>query len=433
MKTRSISLLAAVVVAAAAQSVHADAVQTVFVIAMENHNWTVNGSGYVGDPTTGAGSNLAVFNNPAAPYINSLVNGTNPVSSQVSYAKNYNQPGQGEHPSEPNYVWAEAGTNFNPIATGTATSTTQGTITGFTINNDNDPTVANKNILTNVPHLTGQMNAAGVTWKNYQEDYQILNSTTPTGGSVLVSKSGTSTTVTNPYYNTNQYNYAAKHDPMAFFTDTQTQNVATFDQLRADITADTGSGAVNNFGKYNWITPNQYNDQHSSITGTFTYHGVGYTGNQSAVATGDNFLATIIPQIMATDAYKNNGAIVIWNDETENGDTAGFTSMEIVISPLAHPNVGGLPYGSTVTMNHSSDIKTMEEIFGLPMIDNAIPTSETFQNVAGQYATVIGSNDLSDLFAAGTIPAPIGAVPEPASLAVLSLGALGLLARRRRA
>jgi hypothetical protein len=414
------SVVAAVAgVALFGSSVFAAPVQTVWVIAMENHNWISNGKDYA------QGGSLALKNNPAAYYINSLVNGTASASSQVAFANAYYAAGTGVHPSEPNYLWAEAGTSFNPISTGSATSTTKGSIVGATITSDSDPSAAAKNIF-NIPHLTQQMNNSGITWKNYQEDYQISNSTTPTGGDPTKSKSGTMTginAITNPYYNTKQYNYAVKHNPMAFFTDTQTQNVRTFDQLRSDISS-------NNFAQYNWITPNQYNDMHSAITGGFTYRGTAYTSDQAAVAIGDNFLATIVPQIMATDAYKNNGAIVLWWDETEGGDNSNYTIPEIVISPLAHPNVGGVPYQSTVSMNHSSDIKTMEEIFQLNgYLDNAIATTSYNTLGAGNFNTVSGSNDLSDLFASGVIPTT---VPEPGALALIAPAAL-LVGRRRRA
>jgi hypothetical protein len=389
----------------------------VFYIALENHNFT--------QPNT-ITSPQQLVGNVAAPYLNSLITPGNPNAAQVSYATNYTNGGQGDHPSEPNYVWAEAGTNFNPNLTAAlqtsgnvnvATNTNQGVVDGTTILNDNDSSVSNGNILTNVPHLTAQMNAAGVTWKNYQEDYQILNNTTPTGGSPTVSKSGTSTTVQNPYNGSFQYNYAEKHNPMAFFADTATENVEPMSQLATDLTNNT-------VGQYNWITPDQYNDMHSALSAGFTYNGTHYTGDQSAIAEGDNFLSIVVPQIEASAAYKNNGAIVIWNDETEGGDGLGEDMAEIVISPLAKGNA----YAGSVAYNHSSDIKTLEEVFQLgSIINNPIPSTETA--AGGGYNTPLNSNDLSDLFVPGTIPT---SVPEPTTLGLLAVGGMAVLARRRR-
>ena len=75
----------------------------VFVIAMENHNWTQPAATVSPRP---------IFMNPQAPFINSLVNGTSGISEQVAYATHYINAGVGVHPSEPNYIWAEAGTNL---------------------------------------------------------------------------------------------------------------------------------------------------------------------------------------------------------------------------------------------------------------------------------------------------------------------------------
>jgi hypothetical protein len=98
---------------------------------------------------------------------------------------------------------------------------------------------------------------------------------------------------------------------------------------------------------------------------------------------------------MASDAYKNGGAIVLWCDESEmmaagdNRDAFDHTILEIVISSLAHPNVNGLPYASHENLSHSSDLRTMQEIFQVgPFLEDAAKAT-----------------DLSDLFAPGAIPA----------------------------
>ncbi|HZI32342.1 MAG TPA: alkaline phosphatase family protein, partial [Candidatus Binatia bacterium] len=173
-------------------------VGAIFVIAMENHNFT--------QPTNQT-SPPQIFGNPAAPFINSLITPGNPNAAQVSYATAYYNAGFHVHPSEPSYVWAEAGTDF-----------------GF--HSDADPKPANGNVY-DVLHLTAQLNAAGIPWKNYQEDVEL--STGPTN-----SASGTNGPV-NPYYGTTQYNYAVKHNPMAFFSDTQLQNVFPLAQLFGDL------------------------------------------------------------------------------------------------------------------------------------------------------------------------------------------------------
>src|SRR5207253_1301259 len=161
-------------------------------------------------------------------------------------------------------------------------------------------------------------------WKSYQEDID-----TDAAGNVLPqnqwispinNRSGTYTTVANPYNGSKQFNYAVKHNPMAFFTDTNGGNDSTpsnpaaqyyapLQQLQTDLTNNT-------VAKYNWITPNQFNDQHTALTGGYK----GLTGDAANIKQGDDYLAQIVPTIMASQAYQNNGAIVIWNDESEGGD-----------------------------------------------------------------------------------------------------------------
>ena len=101
---------------------------------------------------------------------------------------------------------------------------------------------------------------------------------------------------------------------------------------------------------------------------------------------------------MASQAYQDNGVIILLWDETEGGDNGQFTLPEIVISPLAKGNA----YASTVPVTHSSDLKTFEELFGLPLVNNPIPANET--NFDGTLDNVATADDLSDMFMPGTIP-----------------------------
>ncbi len=118
-------------------------IKTVFVIALENHNWT--------QPIPDS-QPQQIFRNPAAPYVNGLVTPGHPNAAQVSYATRYYNAGQQVHPSEPNYVWSEAGTTFG-------------------VYTDKDPGESAQNLFT-CQHLTGQLTAAGIPWRNYQEDVE---------------------------------------------------------------------------------------------------------------------------------------------------------------------------------------------------------------------------------------------------------------------
>jgi hypothetical protein len=177
----------------------------------------------------------------------------------------------------------------------------------------------------------------------------------------------------------------------------------------------TSELANNTVAQYNWITPDQFNDMHSTLTGGFTYNGVHYTGDQANIAQGDSFLSQLVPQIEASQAYKNDGAIVIWWDETEGGDDPSRTIGEIVISPDAKGNA----YTNNILYTHSSDLLTMQEIF----------------NVGPCLLDACNATDLSNLFVAGAIPNQItnNVVPEPISGALLLSGLISFGLVRRRA
>ena len=376
-------------------SVSAQEIKTVFVIAMENHNWTQPANQFTG-------KTQQLFQNSNAPFINSLVNGTAfvsvngsrvQISKQVAYATAYHNvlvTGNGNnphiHPSEPNYIWSEAGTNFG-------------------VSDDNDPYSGEGPSNQDTPlHLSNLLTMAGKPWKSYQEDIDL----TPNSGALtnvplarekwtvpLTSFSGFASSYFNAYNGSSQFNYAAKHNPTVFFTDTNggydatpknplSAHYAPLQQLLPDLANDAAAD-------YNWITPDQYNDMHSAIGGGYK----GLTGDAARIRQGDDFLSQIVPVIMASNAYKNQGVIIIWWDESESDRSAGdnpddleHTIGEIIISPRAHRNVNGLPYASRLAYTHSSDLRTMQEIFHVgPFLGDAA-----------------NATDLSDLFDSGAIP-----------------------------
>jgi hypothetical protein len=386
----------------AASSAHATStIGDVFYIALENHNFV--------QPSSVTGINQ-IFGNSAAPFINSLVTPGNPNAAMVSYASNYQNVSPTTHPSEPNYVYMEAGVT-GPL-------------------NDNQPYPSN---IVNSPNLSGLLQAKGISWRSYQEDIDLANTTgqnsTGAGGVVtstvvpksqyevpLTDFSGTSASYVNPYNGSDQYNYAAKHNPMAFFTDTNGGNNGTSSNTESSFYAPlqqlSTDLANNTVASYNWITPDQYNDMHSALNTNFTYDGVTYQAgtDEEQIALGDNFLSQIVPLIEASQAFKNNGEIVIWNDETEGdegaGSTAGFDGTEIVISPLAKGNA----YTNDIDYTHASDLRTLQEIFGV-------------SGPNGYLGGAASATDLSDLFQAGAIPTGI---PEPATWAMMLAGFAGL-------
>jgi phospholipase C len=282
-------------------------IQTVFLILMENHNWT--------------GDDNSIEGAKRAPYINNV------LIPMGSHAEQYYNP-PGIHPSLPNYLWLEAGTNFGILRD------------GLPKHNGQDTT----------QHLVTLLDNAGISWKAYLENSPKDHCPLYNGGQTDASD--------NP-------SFAVRHEPFAYFndvTDNHDKNSAKciahlrpFDELRKDLRNNT-------VARYNFITPNQCDDMHDGCA----------TG---AIRNGDDWLAAHIPMILASDAYKNGGAIVIAFDEANTGD--GPIPL-IVLSQFAK----GKGYSNSLPYTHGSTLRTMEEIFGVtPLLGDAA-----------------NQQDLSDLF-----------------------------------
>ena len=368
-------------------TVRASDVKRVFVIAMENHNWEQPDNKFTGGIQQ-------IYQNPAAPFLNSLVEGNIPgLSEDTAFAMAYHNvlaTASGNnlhiHPSEPNYLWAEAGTNFGVL-------------------NDNEPyRVPGGTNQETTAHLTTLLTNAGITWKSYQEDIDLTRDAANKLTNVVLPQAQWSVPLKNlsgvfsggpvNYWNGSmQYDYAAKHNPQVFFTDSNGGNDATHDnplweqyaplqQFLIDLSSDT-------VADYNWITPNQHNDMHTGLTGGFQT----LAGDAARIRQGDFFLSQIIPMIMASDAYKNHGVIVLWWDESEKDGVAGdnadrfdHTLPFIIISKDSARNVEGKPFASFNNYSHSSFLRTMQEIF----------------RVGPTLGDAANAEDLADLFKPGS-------------------------------
>ena len=285
-------------------------IKNVFVIAMEN------------EPAA------AIYGNKNAPYLNGLM-------SKYAHATAFTDPLADGVPSEPHYVWMEAGTNkFSDV-----------TFTG-----DSDPSSSNST--KNTAHLSTQMLAANppISFVGAMEG---LNSSS---GACPVNSTGM---------------YAAKHDPFIFFQDIAGSPPSKTNALcAAHHTAfTTGQALVQaTVPQYTFISPDLCHDMH------------GDSGCPSGdpIAMGDAWLASNLPPLIDY-ANAHNGVIFIVWDEPEGGSSL---IPFFAIGPQVKPG-----YTSTVAFTHSSLVKTVEEIFGLPILP-----------------TVAGANDFADMFQPGTLP-----------------------------
>jgi hypothetical protein len=333
-------------------------VKHVFIILMENHNWTGNNSGAsFGDPDLSG-------NTTQAPYINSLV----PLRA---HAEQYFNP-PGNHPSLPNYLWLEAGTNFGTTA-------------------DILPSGKKGANITSTAHLVTELVNANpaTTWKTYAE---------PDFG--------------NPDFTDCPLNFNevdVNHVPFDYFSDTTDgfsptsanciAHVRPYDHLATDLASGTActpsliAAGTACYAQYNFITPNLCHDGHESVSPCSSSESTDNT------LRGDTWLMnTGVPAITNSSVYATDGALfILWDEAEDSGSFSDGPIGMFVLSPFAKTN-----YSNTIHYDHSSMLKTFQEIFGVtPLLGGAANPN---------------TNDLSDFFlAAGTLTS-ISVAPASASI-----------------
>lgn len=264
--------------------------RTVFVIPFENKDST------------------AIYGNTNdAPYINGLMAMWPHATAFGDELPNL--------PSEPHYVWMEAGTNA---------------FTDRTFTNDNDASATNSTAST--AHLTTQLTAAGIKWMSYQEGI--------TAGTCPISSTG---------------HYAAKHDPFVFFQDVvgsppsaSNANCAAHHKPYSSFAADLAAGIEG----YVFITPDLCHDMHGDIScPSFLLDGPN-------IQAGDNWLKTELPRLIEYTQTHDAIIFLTW-DEGNSSNLVPFIAIG------KHAKAG---FTSTTTYTHSSLLKSIEQYLGVPVL-----------------------------------------------------------------
>ena len=267
-------------------------IRTVFVIPFENK------------------ANTQIYGNTGdAPYINSL------MTSVASHATMFRDE-LPTLPSEPHYVWMEAGTNH---------------FTDRTFTNDDDPSASNSTASTD--HLVTTLTAAGIPWMSYQEG--ITSNTCP------IKTSG---------------HYAPKHDPFVFFQDVvgsapseTTPSCASHHKSYADFASDLASGMTG----YIYITPDLCHDMHGALTCPSLIF------DSPNIKAGDAWLKAELPRIIEYTQAHDDAVIFLTWDEGDSTNVIPFLAIGNYVKP---------GHTSTVAYTHGSLIATVQTLFHVPLL-----------------------------------------------------------------
>jgi phosphatidylinositol-3-phosphatase len=218
--------------------------------------------------------------------------------------------------------WADVGSPSLPNYLGATSGSTQG------IADDADPSAHSFS----VDNVFRQVRTAGGTERSFVESMPA------------------------PCELVSQGEYAAKHNPAVYY-DGVGPGGSDRAACQADdlpLTAFLAFLASGNLPTLTSVTPNICNDMHDC-----------------SVATGDQWLATWVPRILATTSYRSGttALFVVWDEPTPVAD--------VVVAPGVHPGTR-----SGVAVTHYSLLRATEEMLGLPLLGQA-STAVSLRGVFG--------------------------------------------------
>ena len=249
----------------------------------------------------------------------------------------------------------------------------------------------------NVTTLADQLTGKGLTWKSYNEDMgKDISREGPACGHPEIG------TVDRTQKATLGDQYAARHNPFVYFhsiidSPACQQNVVNLDGLDRDLKS------IRTTPNYIFITPNLCHDGHDAPC---------VNGEPGGLKSADLFLKHWVPKILSSPAFKKDGVLIITFDEGEisgkfdnekqtftfTGDASaccdeqpgpniGAPGQTVFNKPSSGPGVIGPGGGITGEVlisrfikpgtvsnqpyNHYSQLKSIEDIFGLTYLGYA--------------------------------------------------------------
>jgi phosphatidylinositol-3-phosphatase len=220
----------------------------------------------------------------------------------------------------------------------------------------------------NVFSIANQLEAAGISWKTYMGD--MGNDPGRDGGSVCAHPALNAQDPTQ--HAEPGDSYAVRHNPFMYFhsvidqPDDCAQHVINLRQLDADMTS------VATTPQFIFLAPSLCDDGHDSPCAD---------GSAGGLARADQFLRNVVPKILNSPAYQQDGLLIITFDEASDSDTtaccgemAGPNSPTpgsaapgggrvgaVLLSPFIAPGtVSNTPY------NHYAMLRSIEDLFSLP-------------------------------------------------------------------
>jgi phosphatidylinositol-3-phosphatase len=262
------------------------------------------------------------------PYLHSLM-------MNAAYASDYHGV---THPSLPNYLAMTSGSP-GVQSDGTTAVSCDCDPVGSTCNNCSTISTlfSSCGCEQQAQHLGDQLDPVGKKWRNYGDGMGAACNKTTSGS------------------------YATRHLPFLYYKNVQedsarcSDHVVDYGSFAADLSA--GSYALS------FIAPSLSHDM----------HGTGLTQGSSDVTAGDTWLSTNVGNIVASNAYKNGGlVIIVWDEDDLSGTLAKDDPIPLfVLSPFAKS--GGYP--SPVHADHYALLATIEDSLGVGRLGNAASAS----------------------------------------------------------